>query len=53
MNFPGYLEFFGIEFFLKIRKRTHTPILLGVEKLNKPIEVPWLNNMTITIIWTA
>ena len=53
INFPGQLEFDGNQFFLKIRKRTHTPILLGVEKLNKPFEIPWLNNTTMTIIWTA
>jgi hypothetical protein len=53
INFPGQLEFNGNQFFLKIRKRTHTPILLGVEKLNQPFEIPWLNNMTMTIIWTA
>ncbi len=53
INFPGQLEFNENKFFLKIRKRTHTPILLFVPKLNQPFEIPWLNNMTMTIIWTA
>lgn len=53
INFPGSMEFDGNEFIIKIRKRAHTPILLGVEKLTKPFKIPWLNNMPMKIIWTA
>jgi hypothetical protein len=38
---------------IKIRKRAHTPILKGVDKLSKPFQVPWLDNKTIKILWTA
>ncbi len=53
VNFPGTMEFDGKEFIIKIRKRAHTPILLGVEKLTKPFRVPWLDNMPMRIVWTA
>ena len=53
INFPGSMEFDGKEFIIKIRKRAHTPILLGVEKLTKPFKIPWLNNMPMRIEWTA
>jgi len=38
---------------VKIRKRAATPILLGVEKLNREIQIPWLGNKPLRIIWTA
>jgi len=53
IDFPGRIEYTGSEFNVKIRKRTHTPVLLGVEKLNKPLTVPWLNNLPLHITWTA
>lgn len=53
INMPGKIAYDGKKFILKIRKRTHTPILMGVEKLEKPFPVPWLNNKTIEIMWTA
>jgi len=53
INFPGRVEYNGREFIIKIRKRAHTPVLLGVEKLNSCHRVPWLNNMPLKIIWTA
>ncbi|MCG2720050.1 MAG: transposase [Nanoarchaeota archaeon] len=53
INFPGSMEFDGKEFIIKIRKRAHTPILLGVEKLTKSFKIPWLNNMPMKIEWTA
>ena len=53
INFPGVLKFDGKEFVIKIRKRAHTPLLLSVDKLIKPVQVPWLNNMPLKIIWTA
>jgi transposase len=53
INMPGRLVFDGNKFMVKIRKRAHTPILKGVEKLKSPFPVPWLNNMTVEIVWTA
>ena len=37
---------------IKIRKRACTPIMKGLEKINNPIKVPWLDNKTIEVIWT-
>lgn len=53
VNMPGKVVFDGSNFQIRIRKRAHTPVLLGVEKLNRPIHVPWLGNRTVEIIWTA
>jgi hypothetical protein len=53
INFPGRLEYNGKSFTVKIRKRAHTPIILGIEKLNRPIKIPWLKNLSLKIIWTA
>jgi len=53
IDMPGRVAFDGNKFIVKIRKRAHTPILKGVEKLKNPFPVPWLNNMTIEIVWTA
>ena len=53
INFPGILEFNGKEFKVKIRKRAHTPIVLGVKKLNMPTKIPWLNNLPLSVTWTA
>lgn len=53
INFPGRVEYNGTSFKVKIRKRAHTPILLGVKKLTQPIRVPWLKNLPLEIIWTA
>lgn len=53
INFPGRIEFDGKSFAVKIRKRGHTPLILGIEKLNTPINVPWLNNLPLKIEWTA
>lgn len=52
INMPGRVVYDGEKFIIKIRKRSHTPILIGVEKLNKPFAVPWLNNTTVEIVWT-
>jgi transposase len=49
IDMPGMITYDGTQFALRIRKRAHTPILLGLEKLNKPITVPWLNGKTISI----
>ena len=53
VNMPGRIEYDGKGFTVKIRKRATTPILLGVEKLNREIQVPWLGNKPLRIIWTA
>ena len=53
INMPGKIAYDGKKFIVKIRKRAHTPVLMGVEKLEKPFPVPWLNNTTIEIRWTA
>jgi len=52
INMPGRVIYDGERFEIKIRKRAHTPILKGVEKLDGPFRVPWLNNQTVEIIWT-
>lgn len=53
INIPGQIIYDGEKFTLKIRKRAHTPILLGVEKLQQEFSVPWLDNRKIKIEWTA
>jgi len=53
INIPGRIIYDGENFTIRIRKRAHTPILLGVKKLQQKFIVPWLNNKTIAIEWTA
>lgn len=53
INMPGRVVFDGKKFLIKIRKRAHTPILKDVEKLQKPIQVPWLEERPVEILWTA
>ncbi len=53
IDMPGKVVYDGEKFIIKIRKRSHTPILMGVEKLRNPIVVPWLGNRTVEIVWTA
>ena len=53
INMPGKIIYDGDKFQIKIRKRAYTPILKGVEKINKPFKIPWLKNKTIEIIWTS
>jgi hypothetical protein len=53
VNMPGKVVYDGENFKIKIRKRAHTPILKGVEKLNKSFQVPWLDGKTVEIIWTS
>ena len=52
INIPGRVIYDGNKFMIKIRKRTHTPILKDVEKLQNTIAVPWLDNKNLEIIWT-
>jgi transposase len=53
IDIPGTVKFDGSTFEVRMRKRAHTPILLGVKKLANPILVPWLDNRPLRIIWTA
>ena len=52
VDMPGQIEYDKKSFIVKIRKRSTTPILLGVEKLNKDIIVPWLDDIPLKIVWT-
>ena len=52
IDMPGSVSYDGKRFEVRIRKRAHTPILLGVEKLQEPIAVPWLNARDIRIHFT-
>ena len=53
IDIPGTVKFDGDAFEIRMRKRAHTPILLGVKKLAQPIPVPWLDNRPLRIMWTA
>ena len=50
INIPGKVVYDGTKFQIKMRKRAHTPILKSVEKLNKPVRIPWLNNLETEIL---
>lgn len=52
INMPGRVVYKNGLIQVKIRKRSHTPILMGVQKLAHPFPVPWLNNLPLEIIWT-
>jgi len=53
IDMPGRVIYDGEKFLIKIRKRSHTPILMGVKKLQTPFKVPWLENKTMEIVWTS
>lgn len=53
INMPGKITYDGHEFLITIRKRAHTPILLGIPALSTGIQVPWLAGKTLRIAWTA
>ncbi len=53
INMPGKISYDGTEFVVKIRKRAHTPILLGIAALAKGVSVPWLENKKLRVQWTA
>ncbi len=53
VNMPGQVVYDGNEFIIKIRKRAHTPILLGVKQLQNSFKIPWLGNRSLRIEWTA
>lgn len=52
VNMPGTVRYDGNRFEVHIRKRGHTPILLGVKKLQQPISVPWLDGKKLEIFFT-
>lgn len=52
INMPGKIIYKDGMFEIKIRKRSHTPILMGIKKLSQPFCVPWLNNCLLKITWT-
>jgi len=53
INMPGRIIYDGSEFVVKIRKRAHTPILMGIQRLADGISVPWLNGKKLRVQWTA
>lgn len=53
INMPGQVIYDGEGFTIKIRKRAHTPILMGVKRLQQKTLVPWLGNRPVKIEWTA
>ena len=52
VDMPGSVRYDGKGFEVRLRKRAHTPILLGVDKLQQTIELPWLNSKPMRIIFT-
>ena len=53
IDMPGKVSYYGNEFVVKIRKRAHTPILMGIPVLTEGICVPWLHGKKLRIVWTA
>lgn len=53
INMPGTVRFDGDNFQVRIRKRAHTPVLLGVEELQRPFHVPWLDRREVKIEFTT
>lgn len=53
INTPGQIDYDGNIFTVRIRKRATTPILIGIDKFNRGLIVPWLDNKPLRIIWTA
>ena len=52
VDMPGTVRYDGQGFEVRLRKRAHTPILLGVKKLQRAIEVPWLGTKPLRIKFT-
>lgn len=52
IDMPGKVRFDGHGFEVRIRKHAHTPILLGVKKLQQPIAVPWLKGRPLKLMFT-
>ena len=51
VDMPGSIRFDGKGFEIHIRKRAHTPVLLGVNNLQESIDIPWLENKPLKIVW--
>jgi transposase len=52
IDMPGQVHYDGEGFNIRIRKRAATPLLMGMKKLKSDINVPWLENKPVRIIWT-
>ena len=52
IDMPGKVGFDGHQFEVCIRKHAHTPILLGVKKLQQPVAVPWLEGRPLRLVFT-
>lgn len=52
IDMPGKVGFDGHQFEVCIRQHAHTPILLGVKKLQQPIAVPWLEGRPLRLVFT-
>jgi hypothetical protein len=52
IDMPEKIVYDGKNFQIKIRKRSHTPILIGIKEIAKPFSAPWLDNKTVEIVWT-
>jgi transposase len=52
IDMPGQVRFDGRDFEIRIRKRAHTPVLLGVERLRESVEVPWLDGRRLRLVFT-
>lgn len=53
IDMPGKISYDGNEFVVKIRKRAHTPILMGIDIFKEGFQVPWLDGKKLRIQWTA
>ena len=53
IDMPGQISYDSQGFKVTLRKRAHTPILMGVEPLQKGVVVPWLDNRLVRYEWTA
>jgi hypothetical protein len=49
---PGSVHYDGQGFEVRVRKHAHTPILLGMEKLQHPLVVPWLDGRSLNFLFT-
>ena len=52
IDMPGSVHYDGSRFEVRLRKHAHTPILLGVKKLSRPVQVPWLGGRPLSIRFT-
>lgn len=52
VDMPGSVRYDGGAFEVRLRKRAHTPILLGIKKLRQPILAPWLGGKPLRIVFT-